>query len=107
MRFAYVILDDVTTMVAKAPADSQWRDLDIAHNLNDVLLADWREIEASYERGQTIADERIRFLAPVARPGKILAIGLNYMDHCREQGKQPPAKPLIFAKVPSSLTGPD
>jgi 2-keto-4-pentenoate hydratase/2-oxohepta-3-ene-1,7-dioic acid hydratase in catechol pathway len=46
-----------------------------------------------------------RLLAPVA-PRKIVAIGLNYLDHIREAGAQAPAAPLVFAKFPSSLSGP-
>ncbi len=46
--------------------------------------------------GETIA-------LPPLRPGKIVAIGLNYMDHVRESGQQPPSVPLVFAKFPSSL----
>jgi 2-keto-4-pentenoate hydratase/2-oxohepta-3-ene-1,7-dioic acid hydratase in catechol pathway len=38
------------------------------------------------------------------RPGKIVAIGLNYLDHVRETGMAEPSAPLIFAKFPSSLT---
>jgi 2-keto-4-pentenoate hydratase/2-oxohepta-3-ene-1,7-dioic acid hydratase in catechol pathway len=37
------------------------------------------------------------------RPSKIVAIGLNYMDHVRESGVEPPKQPLVFAKFPSSL----
>ena len=44
-------------------------------------------------------------LAPVM-PGKVVAIGLNYMDHVRESGMQAPAQPLVFAKFPSSVVGP-
>ena len=44
-------------------------------------------------------------LAPVA-PGKVVAIGLNYLDHIRESGLERPAQPLIFAKFPSSVVGP-
>jgi 2-keto-4-pentenoate hydratase/2-oxohepta-3-ene-1,7-dioic acid hydratase in catechol pathway len=44
-------------------------------------------------------------LAPVA-PGKIVAIGLNYLDHIRESGLEPPEQPLVFAKFPSSVVGP-
>jgi 2-keto-4-pentenoate hydratase/2-oxohepta-3-ene-1,7-dioic acid hydratase in catechol pathway len=44
-------------------------------------------------------------LAPL-RPGKIVAIGLNYLDHIREAGMQPPERPLVFAKFPSSTAGP-
>jgi len=41
------------------------------------------------------------------RPRKIVAIGLNYMDHIRETGMEPPRVPLVFAKFPSSVVGPD
>ena len=46
-----------------------------------------------------------RALAPL-RPGKVVAIGLNYLDHIREAGGRPPERPLVFAKVPSSVAGP-
>ena len=41
----------------------------------------------------------------IERPGKIVAIGLNYMDHVRESGAEPPAKPLVFTKFTTSLIG--
>jgi 2-keto-4-pentenoate hydratase/2-oxohepta-3-ene-1,7-dioic acid hydratase in catechol pathway len=44
-------------------------------------------------------------LAPVPRPGKIVAIGRNYREHAREEGVEPPSAPLIFAKWPSSVVG--
>ncbi len=44
-------------------------------------------------------------LAPVPRPGKIVAIGRNYKDHAAESGSEPPPSPLIFAKWPSSVIG--
>jgi 2-keto-4-pentenoate hydratase/2-oxohepta-3-ene-1,7-dioic acid hydratase in catechol pathway len=40
---------------------------------------------------------------PPIRPRKIVAIGLNYMDHVRESGQQAPKEPLVFAKFPSSI----
>jgi 2-keto-4-pentenoate hydratase/2-oxohepta-3-ene-1,7-dioic acid hydratase in catechol pathway len=45
--------------------------------------------------------------APVSAPGKILAIGLNYADHAREGGLEPPAAPITFVKTLNSLIGPD
>jgi 2-keto-4-pentenoate hydratase/2-oxohepta-3-ene-1,7-dioic acid hydratase in catechol pathway len=42
-------------------------------------------------------------LAPPLRPGKIVAIGLNYLDHIRESGVEPPERPLVFAKFPSAM----
>jgi 2-keto-4-pentenoate hydratase/2-oxohepta-3-ene-1,7-dioic acid hydratase in catechol pathway len=47
-----------------------------------------------------------RLVAPV-RPGKVVAIGLNYLDHIRETGMERPKHPLVFAKFPSSVIGPD
>jgi len=41
------------------------------------------------------------------RPGKIVAIGLNYLDHIRESRLTRPERPLVFAKFPSSVTGPN
>jgi 2-keto-4-pentenoate hydratase/2-oxohepta-3-ene-1,7-dioic acid hydratase in catechol pathway len=42
---------------------------------------------------------------PLTAPSKVIAIGQNYLDHCREQGVEPPERPMVFAKFPSSLTG--
>jgi 2-keto-4-pentenoate hydratase/2-oxohepta-3-ene-1,7-dioic acid hydratase in catechol pathway len=50
--------------------------------------------------------EGARLAAPL-RPGKIVAIGLNYLDHVREAGMEAPSRPLVFAKWPSSVIGPD
>jgi acylpyruvate hydrolase len=71
------------------------------------------EINALVEdarRGGLLKDERVasapdavEFLPPV-NPGKILAIGRNYVDHAIEGGAEPPAAPLVFTKLPNSLS---
>jgi 2,4-didehydro-3-deoxy-L-rhamnonate hydrolase len=43
---------------------------------------------------------------PIALPGKIVCVGLNYKDHAEEQGVELPAAPLLFAKFTTSLIGP-
>ena len=53
-----------------------------------------------YELGEVGVD------APILNPEKIVAIGLNYLDHARESGMEPPKKPLFFSKYPSSIVGP-
>jgi 5-carboxymethyl-2-hydroxymuconate isomerase len=58
---------------------------------------------AAEDAGEPLADPRV--LAPVA-PGKVVAIGLNYLDHIRESGQPAPERPLVFAKFPSSIVGP-
>jgi len=53
-----------------------------------------------------VSDEE-RLDSPVARPSKILCIGLNYADHARETGAAIPAEPVIFMKSTTSLCGPN
>jgi len=50
--------------------------------------------------------DQAHLLSPVV-PGKVVAIGLNYLDHIAETGLETPERPLIFAKFPSSVIGPD
>jgi 2-keto-4-pentenoate hydratase/2-oxohepta-3-ene-1,7-dioic acid hydratase in catechol pathway len=54
--------------------------------------------------GRLLADTEL--LAPITRPGKIVAIGRNYREHIEEEGADRPTAPLIFAKWPSSVVGP-
>jgi 2,4-diketo-3-deoxy-L-fuconate hydrolase len=51
-------------------------------------------------------EEPVRLASPVARPSKIVCIGLNYADHARETKAQPPPEPVIFLKSTTALTGP-
>jgi 2-keto-4-pentenoate hydratase/2-oxohepta-3-ene-1,7-dioic acid hydratase in catechol pathway len=55
--------------------------------------------------GTAIPQGDVRLLAPVV-PGKVVAVGQNYMDHIREQGAQPPGIPVLFPKFPTSVIGP-
>ena len=48
-------------------------------------------------------DENIRLGSPVARPSKIICIGFNYVDHCRETNAPIPTEPIIFFKSIDSL----
>lgn len=52
------------------------------------------------------APKGVRIGAPVARPSKIVAIGLNYSDHAKESGMEPPPEPVVFFKASSALSGP-
>lgn len=48
----------------------------------------------------------VRLLAPVPRPGKFLAIGINYADHVRETGRDAPTFPVFFNKQVTCIVGP-
>jgi 2,4-diketo-3-deoxy-L-fuconate hydrolase len=47
-----------------------------------------------------------RWGAPVARPGKVICIGLNYSDHARESGMPLPSEPVVFLKASNTVVGP-
>ncbi|HEX4092408.1 MAG TPA: fumarylacetoacetate hydrolase family protein [Trebonia sp.] len=47
-----------------------------------------------------------RIGAPIARPGKVVCIGLNYRDHAEETGAAIPERPVVFMKDPSTVIGP-
>ena len=51
------------------------------------------------------ASERIG--ACIAKPGKFVAIGLNYSDHAKETGAKVPTEPIVFMKATSSINGPN
>jgi 2-keto-4-pentenoate hydratase/2-oxohepta-3-ene-1,7-dioic acid hydratase in catechol pathway len=48
-----------------------------------------------------------RFGPPIANPGKVVCIGLNYRDHAHETGAEIPAEPIVFMKSAATLIGPD
>jgi 2-keto-4-pentenoate hydratase/2-oxohepta-3-ene-1,7-dioic acid hydratase in catechol pathway len=67
-------------------------------------LADWaREHAARAPR----VPETERLGPPIARPSKIVCIGLNYADHARETKAKIPEEPVIFFKATTSLSGPN
>ena len=67
-------------------------------------LRNWAEQHAA--DAPAIPDDS-RLGPPIARPSKIVCIGLNYVDHARESGLQPPEEPVIFFKATSSMVGPN
>lgn len=72
------------------------------------VALDWPDILQGRDPhpGDRLDLAQVKLLAPVSRPGKIVAIGLNYRDHCREQDIDVPERPLIFTKFTTSVIGP-
>jgi len=62
--------------------------------------------QAALEAGPRIPLDEVRLEAPIARPPKFLAVGLNYADHVAESGVEAPAHPTIFNKQSTCVTGP-
>ena len=59
------------------------------------------------KEGLPLLSENIKLLSPVARPSKIICIGLNYIDHAKEANATLPTEPVIFLKSTTALTGPN
>jgi 2-keto-4-pentenoate hydratase/2-oxohepta-3-ene-1,7-dioic acid hydratase in catechol pathway len=84
----------------------------------DSLIKDWNrdELEAGALAKVQAADlsklehfdvADLRVGSPVARPTKLICIGLNYARHAAESGMTPPPEPVVFMKAPDCLVGPN
>jgi len=77
-----------------------------------ALLRDWPEsllvLQAALradDAPEAIPLSSVELLAPVPRPGKIVAAGVNYRSHAAEGGREPPDHPVLFAKFSTSVVG--
>jgi 2-keto-4-pentenoate hydratase/2-oxohepta-3-ene-1,7-dioic acid hydratase in catechol pathway len=95
-------LDDGTRFDASALT----RDYDEAFLSSGGLDELRRWLEAGASSGSRL-DRDVRLGPPIARPSKIICIGLNYRDHAAESGMDLPKEPVIFFKSTTALTGPD
>jgi 2-keto-4-pentenoate hydratase/2-oxohepta-3-ene-1,7-dioic acid hydratase in catechol pathway len=73
------------------------------HLLADGTVGDLAR--KALDGGPVIPASDGRIEAPVPRPPKVLAIGLNYRDHAEESGQPIPQRPVVFAKMPTCITG--
>ncbi len=75
-------------------------------DLRAVLAADALDALTTAE-GPLLETADVTLLSPVPNPDKILCIGLNYMSHIKETGREKPKHPSIFTRYPSSVLGHD
>ncbi|MFF8934123.1 fumarylacetoacetate hydrolase family protein [Streptomyces paradoxus] len=94
-------------------AEGTLRDLSgVVADIDGALLADEEalgRVRAAADAGDLplLDATGLRIGPPLARIGKIVCIGLNYHDHARETGAEPPAEPVLFMKAPDTVVGPD
>jgi 2-keto-4-pentenoate hydratase/2-oxohepta-3-ene-1,7-dioic acid hydratase in catechol pathway len=69
-------------------------------------LSRLQAVVASDLEGFPLVAEGERWAACVARPGKVVCVGLNYRDHARESGAELPKEPVLFLKAPNAVVGP-
>ncbi|MDT0392242.1 fumarylacetoacetate hydrolase family protein [Streptomyces dubilierae] len=94
-------------------AEGTLRDLSgVVADIDGALLADEEalgRLRAAADAGElpVLDATGLRIGPPLARIGKIVCIGLNYHDHARETGAEPPAEPVVFMKAPDTVVGPN
>lgn len=85
---------------------------DLSGEIGDIdgaALSDaeiFRLAKLPFDRLPVVADDT-RLGPPLARVGKLIAIGLNYADHAAESGMAVPPEPVIFMKATSAICGPN
>jgi 2-keto-4-pentenoate hydratase/2-oxohepta-3-ene-1,7-dioic acid hydratase in catechol pathway len=79
-------------------------DIDGAFLANDGVA----RVRAALEAGEleVLDADGVRVGPPLARPGKVICIGLNYRDHAEETGADIPGEPVMFLKTPDTIVGP-
>ncbi len=87
-----------------------------AHSLLHMLQADLFSLDLFASVRAFIKEHRLtrevtvegaELLAPIPRPPRIIALGLNYAAHAEETGKQPPKDPIFFVKASTAVIGPE
>ncbi len=92
--------------------DDNGRIRDLSSKVNDIVpevinperLASFSKIEPE---SLPIVEGTIRLGVPISGIGKIIAVGLNYVDHAKETNSPIPSEPVLFSKAISSLNGPN
>lgn len=102
-----VVVDDAVINLSVASAGALPNDMRAFLELGDDAIKAARRL-ATKRNAKTLGVPlaAVKLMAPITNPSKVIAIGLNYMDHVRESGGKPPAIATMFAKYPSSIIGP-
>jgi 2-keto-4-pentenoate hydratase/2-oxohepta-3-ene-1,7-dioic acid hydratase in catechol pathway len=88
-------------------ATEAFRDTSSFLSAGDAAIQQAQKVVQEAAESAFTALSSVKLRAPVPRPGKIIAVGLNYRDHSIEAGaKELPKTPIIFAKFPTSISGP-
>ncbi|MFC6838118.1 fumarylacetoacetate hydrolase family protein [Halomarina ordinaria] len=109
--WAGVVVDDGVVCLGEAGAAAG---IDLPVALRELLAEwNWREkaelaVDYAAETGVGRYNEAdVTTVAPITSPEKVVCVGLNYSDHADEGAFEVPDSPVLFAKFPQSLVGPD
>ena len=71
----------------------------------EVLRETLSGIAAKDLHAASVDPATVRLAPPIPRPGKVIGVGYNYLEHVREQGIERPARPVLFSKFTNSVIG--
>jgi 2-keto-4-pentenoate hydratase/2-oxohepta-3-ene-1,7-dioic acid hydratase in catechol pathway len=111
MKLVTFSYEDNTPRLGVAEGESVVPVAGIAADMID-LIARWSDVapkvrEIANAGRDAVELKCVHLFAPVPRPGKIMAIGMNYADHVKEMGREPPTTQVWFAKATTSVNGPN
>ena len=75
-------------------------------DVGELLSRGIRADELRTSGREVIDPASVTIRAPISRPGKIICVGLNYHEHCREQNVDPPRYPMLFSKFANAVADP-
>src|SRR5687768_6211078 len=84
--------------------DGEW--FQTARATAEALVRDEKALAEAKDKGWLVPASDAYWFAPVPRPGKLICIGLNYMDHAAESKMAIPEKPVVFSKFSSAVIAP-
>ena len=101
-----VLRDDrvIDLEAAGLPAGPNGGLLEIARGGDAMLKKVARVLKDAKAKSYELA--KVKILPPIRQPSKIIAVGLNYIDHCKEANLPVPTEPVLFSKFPTSICGP-
>lgn len=82
-------------------------DIDFIGNFNAIESLLNKILEDKDNKIESIPLERVKIVAPVLNPSKIICLGLNYKDHAAETGQKLPKLPMLFNKASTAVIGMD
>lgn len=111
MRLAHLVTDEGPRLAVAIDGGYARLDAllpDAPTTLDDLLKRPdgWMAKISAADLGGDHLETVAELAAPFAEPRAVIAIGLNYHDHCREFGTPPPEQPIVFVKLPATVVGP-
>ena len=97
---AYGLLESGGIRPASAALRQRWRSLKALMTAGELA-----RLASGVDPDTVIEPHEVEFLPPVPVPGRILCVGMNYLAHIHEMGREPPEHPAFFVRFPDSLVG--